>query len=113
MSSVTQQSIPAHDLIPLREAIDLLPRRNGKKVHRSTVQRWIDSRKIATTKIGGIRYASRSQIRELMTVDVAQLPVAAKPPARVYSRQATRKAAGLKAQAKAAIDRLTLLRAKC
>lgn len=48
--------------ILLSEVPDLLPKRNGKKVHYSTVYRWANKgtrgRKLESHLIGGIRYTT-------------------------------------------------------
>ena len=98
------------DLITLKEAIELLPRNNGKKINRSTIQRWIDKGQLETVKIGGLRYVSRSKLLpENMEVQSERKP---EPPPIATTATINRKAASLKAQAKAAMDRLKLLRAK-
>ncbi len=53
---------PNEELIPLSEASNHLPRRHGKKVHYSTLYRWITKgargRVLESRTVGGVRYTS-------------------------------------------------------
>jgi uncharacterized protein DUF1580 len=58
-------------LVPLAEVPKLLPTRRGKRVHISTVFRWIRSgargRVLDSILVGGIRYTSREEISRFLT----------------------------------------------
>jgi hypothetical protein len=54
------------NLIDLKTAIKLLPRCNGKRIHRSTIQRWIDKGYLTTHKVGGRRYTSVSDLQSMI-----------------------------------------------
>jgi len=55
-------NLDQEQLIPLNEVPKLLPRRRGKKIHYQTIYRWATKGtkqyKLATVKVGGIRYTS-------------------------------------------------------
>lgn len=54
-------------LVPLREAPKLLPTRNGKRLHISTLFRWVqrgvDGVKLEVLRIGGTTYTSREALQ--------------------------------------------------
>lgn len=54
------------ELIPLKEASRLLPTRNGKRTHYSTLFRWATKgtkgRKLDSVMIGGVRYTSKEAL---------------------------------------------------
>ncbi len=62
-------------LIPLKEAAQHLPRRNGKRTHYSTVFRWATKgargRKLDTVLIGGMRYTSMEALHRFTTATTA------------------------------------------
>lgn len=59
-------NISHEELIPLKEASKLLPKRNGKRTHYSTVFRWATKgtkgRKLESVMIGGVRYTSKEAL---------------------------------------------------
>lgn len=77
------QDLPAEHGIPLKEVPYYLPRRNSKKIHKSTVFRWatkgVRGRILETHLVGGIRYTTAKSIMKFMgaacdeTVDKQQL----------------------------------------
>ncbi len=56
--------------IPLSETPRFLPRRNGKKVHRTTLGRWASKGRggvvLRTWMLGGVRYTTRRAILEFV-----------------------------------------------
>jgi hypothetical protein len=52
---------------PLTEAVKYLPKRNGKKVHYSTLYRWATKgargRILETMRVGGIRYTTLAALK--------------------------------------------------
>lgn len=56
--------------VALTDVPDLLPRRHGKKVHHSTVYRWVTKgargRMLASWMIGGIRYTSVEALKRFL-----------------------------------------------
>ncbi len=51
------------DLIPLREVSRLLPSsRPGKKLHYSTICRWVKSGRIRAWRVGGCLFCSRAEV---------------------------------------------------
>jgi hypothetical protein len=67
------QGIDPPDLcewIPLSETSRFLPRRNGKKVHRTTLGRWASRGRggvvLRTWVLGGVRYTTRRAILEFV-----------------------------------------------
>ena len=53
-------------LVPLRDVPDLLPSRQGRKLHVSTAYRWaqrgVGGRRLETVQIGGQTYTSREAL---------------------------------------------------
>ena len=95
------------DLITLDEAIKLLPRHKGKKIHRSTIERWIQSGKLETVKLGGLRYTSRATLLAAMEPK----PVRPAPSPVVTAAQCKKRASGLKAQTAEAMKRIQQIKA--
>lgn len=62
--------INADCTVALRDVPDLLPRRRGKKVHNSTVYRWVTKgargRVLESQLIGGVRYTSVSALNRFL-----------------------------------------------
>ena len=62
--------------IALSDAPKYLPRRNGKKVHYSTVYRWATKgargRVLETRLVGGIRYTTREALQRFFEADGGQ-----------------------------------------
>lgn len=69
---MSQINLQSETLLPLTEAAKHLPRRNGKKVHHSTLYRWatkgVRGRVLATIMVGGIRYTSIEALGRFTTV---------------------------------------------
>ena len=67
--------VASEAVFPLREAPDHVPKRNGKKVHISTVIRWKDRGiagvKLETILIGGVRYTADSALSRFFRVATA------------------------------------------
>ena len=69
--------------IPIREVPNWLPKRNGKKVHFSTVFRWVTKgargRVLESVLIGGIRYTTIEAIERFLgtTPTPPEIPAAA------------------------------------
>jgi hypothetical protein len=65
--------VDTESLIPLSEVPKLLPTRRGKKVHISTVFRWIRSgargKVLDTILVGGIRYTSREELFRFVSAE--------------------------------------------
>jgi hypothetical protein len=59
-----------HNLTPLRQLPEILPRHNGKRISFSTVFRWTQKgcagRKLATIAIGGRLYVSEESLRAFL-----------------------------------------------
>lgn len=59
------------ELVPLKEASRLLPKRNGKRTHYSTLFRWATKgakgRKLESIMIGGVRYTSKEALGRFST----------------------------------------------
>ena len=66
-------------LIALSEVPQHLPKRNGKKVHYSTVYRWATKgargRILDTELVGGIRYTTVSALQEFIAMTTLQANV--------------------------------------
>jgi len=66
------------ELVALRDAIRLLPRRNGKHRHISVLYRWrargIGGKRLWTTKVGGIVYTHPAALREFASSSEPALP---------------------------------------
>jgi hypothetical protein len=59
--------------IPLAEVANLLPKRNGKKVHYSTIYRWATKgtrgRVLESKLVGGIRYTTVEAVQRFLAAD--------------------------------------------
>ncbi len=66
-------------VIPINEAPFVLPRRKGKRTHYQTVYRWATKgtkgSKLASVKIGGIRYTSMEALQRFCKVHSINLQV--------------------------------------
>lgn len=64
--------------VPLREVPQWIPKRNGKKVHHSTVYRWatkgVRGRILETVLIGGIRYTTVEAIERFADAPTVTTP---------------------------------------
>lgn len=60
--------------IPIKEVPLRLPKRNGKKLHYSTIHRWTKKgargRVLESTMVGGIRYTSIEALQRFLREDV-------------------------------------------
>lgn len=86
--------VDTESLIPLSEVPKILPTRKGKRVHISTVFRWMRSgargKVLDTILVGGIRYTSREELSRFVRAGSEgevrqQCPVAKR---RAHSRDA-------------------------
>lgn len=59
------------ELVPLREAVTLLPKRRGKHLHISVLYRWrsrgIAGKRLWTTKLGAVLYTHPTALREFLS----------------------------------------------
>lgn len=70
------------DLVTLGDALSLLPNRDGKKPHISTLYRWrkgLRGRRLWTTRLGGIVYTHPLALREFLEATTPLLPKQAAP----------------------------------
>ncbi len=67
---MNSQEKPLEQGIPLKEVPNYLPRRNSKKIHKSTVFRWatkgVRGRMLETHLVGGIRYTTVKSIMKFL-----------------------------------------------
>lgn len=70
-SAAVDGRLESETLVALTDACKLLPSRNGKRIHYSTVYRWATKgargRLLETILVGGIRYTSREALQRFQT----------------------------------------------
>lgn len=52
-----------HEFLPLAQAAKLLPTRNGRPLHPSTLLRWIKKRALTAVRIGGVWHVHPDDLR--------------------------------------------------
>lgn len=65
--------LSSETLIALRDAVDVLPHRSGRKIHISTVYRWVlkgaRGKVLESVIIGGVRYTSMEALSRFISTD--------------------------------------------
>lgn len=71
----SRDSVLQETTMTLREVPDYLPRRQGRKVHHSTIFRWVTKgargRVLESILVGGIRYTSVEALHRFFRVEVS------------------------------------------
>ncbi|TWT96934.1 hypothetical protein Pla108_27100 [Botrimarina colliarenosi] len=74
---MTGRTLHDEKLISLREVPDFLPTRRGKKLHISTVHRWVQKgargKVLESVLLGGVRYTSLEALVRFMTTSTVEL----------------------------------------
>ncbi|TWT49001.1 DUF1580 domain-containing protein [Botrimarina hoheduenensis] len=74
---MTGHTLHDEKLISIREVPDFLPTRRGKKLHISTVHRWVQKgargKVLESVMLGGVRYTSLEALVRFMTTSTVDL----------------------------------------